>query len=419
MKSHVICEDERLNLYHFAKQKNEKNNIKVLQIGDTTTGNISEIKRHIEEYYQQLLGANEQVSATQNSLNLITARVDSEFSGNLIRPIELDEIEKTLKFCTKKKSPGPDGLTYEFYQKNFETVGTDLQKLYNCILMNPESTPKNFAKGIIVLIPKKKNGKTMSDFRPISLLNCDYKLFTKILANRICEKLETIIGDGQAACVKNRTCVRNVTRLRNFIIKTSSGTNRARSRNKFGLFSLDLNKAFDQVNHDFLWKCLERFGFPGQIIAVLKNLYKNATSRVLVNGFLSNDIKIRRSVRQGCPLSMVLFVLYIEPLLKSIDLEIEGLELDAVELKSLAYADDVYFIVRGDEEADRVFDKIQEFCRESGATLSYKKSKFLRINECQLGPQKIAEEKSLTILGIVFSAKINDAINANFEAQQK
>jgi hypothetical protein len=66
----------------------------VLQIGDTTTGNISEIKRHIEEYYEQLLGANEQVSTTQNSLNLITARVDSEFSANLIRPIELDEIEK-------------------------------------------------------------------------------------------------------------------------------------------------------------------------------------------------------------------------------------------------------------------------------------------------------------------------------------
>jgi Reverse transcriptase (RNA-dependent DNA polymerase) len=185
--------------------------------------------------------------------------------------------------------------------------------------------------------------------------------------------------------------VRNVTRLRNFIIKTSSGTSRARSRNKFGLFSLDLNIAFDQVNHDFLWKCLEQFGFPGQIIAVLKNLYKNATSRVLVNGCLSNDIKIRRSVRQGCPLSMDLFVLYIEPLLKSIDLEIKGLELDAVELKPLAYADDVCFIVRGDEEADRVFDKIQEFCGESGATLSYNKSKFLRINKCQLGPTQFLE----------------------------
>jgi Reverse transcriptase (RNA-dependent DNA polymerase) len=127
----------------------------------------------------------------------------------------------------------------------------------------------------------------------------------------------------------------------NFIIKTSSGPTRARHSNKFGLFSLDLNKAFDQVNHNYLWKCLECYGFPIQIIAVLKNLFKNATSKVLINGFLSNAIRMKRSVRQGCPFSMALFVLYIEPLLKAIDREIEGCELDTGLLKSLAYAEDV------------------------------------------------------------------------------
>jgi Reverse transcriptase (RNA-dependent DNA polymerase) len=256
----------------------------------------------------------------------------------------------------------------------------------------------------------------LSDYRPISLLNCDYKLFTKILANRICEKLDTIIGDGQAACVKNRACVRNVTRLRNFIIKSTSGSIRARNSFKSGLFSLDLSKAFDQVNHAFLWKCLEQYGFPNQFIAIVKNLYMNATSQVLVNGFLSKEISIKKSVRQGCPLSMVLFVLYIEPLLKAIDNEIEGVELGATNFKSLAYADDVCYIFRGDEEADRVFNVIQEFYDESGATLSYSNSKFLRINGCHLGPQKITEDVSLKILGIKFMANTNQMIKANFEA---
>jgi Reverse transcriptase (RNA-dependent DNA polymerase) len=71
----------------------------------------------------------------------------------------------------------------------------------------------------------------------------------------------------------------------------------------------------------------------------------NATSQVLVNGFLSKEISIKKSVRQGCPLSMVLFVLYIEPLLRAIDNEIEGVELGATNFKSLAYADDVYAIL--------------------------------------------------------------------------
>jgi exonuclease III len=417
MKTNVLCEDERLNLYHFLKQKKEKNIIKELQIeGEIATRDIIEINRHTEEYYQQLLGGHIQVSGSRNALNSITAQVDPIYSGELVCSIELEEIERTLKSCTKKKSPGPDGLTYEFYQRNFDVIGRDLQQLFNKFLTNPGSIPKNFAEGVIILIPKIRGAKSMNEFRPISLLNCDYKLFAKILANRISAKLDTIIGEGQAACMKNRSCVRNVSQLRNFIINASSGQGRRRVRNCFGLYSLDLNKAFDRVNHQFLWSCLERFGFPPQMINVLKALYKNATSKVLVNGFLTNNINIKNSVRQGCPLSMVLFVLYIEPLIKSIDNDLSGVTMGPTTIKTLAYADDVCYIVRNDEEADLVFGSIQQFCDESGAMLNFNKSQFLRINNCNLGPQKIIESAVLKILGCRFTENINTMINNNYEA---
>jgi Reverse transcriptase (RNA-dependent DNA polymerase) len=285
-----------------------------------------------------------------------------------------------------------------------------LHTLFNSFLTNPTSIPENFADGIIVLIPKKANHEDLNEFRPISLLNCDYKLFSKIIANRMTENLEQIVGERQSACVPNRSCVNNITKLRNPIAKASSSR-----RIKFSIFSLDMNKAFDRVMHSFLWKVLEKFGFPVPFIELLKNIYKNAKSQVVVNGFLTNQIQIKRSVRQGCPLSMILFVMYIEPLLLMIDEMIEGIQIGRTTVKSLAYADDICFVVQDDEEADAAYMAVQAFCHESGALLNQLKSAFLRINGCKIGPQRIAERNELKMLGLCFTTSLSAMIKVNFD----
>jgi Reverse transcriptase (RNA-dependent DNA polymerase) len=152
------------------------------------------------------------------------------------------------------------------------------------------------------------------------------------------------------------------------------------------------------------------------IYSLLKNLYKNAKSQILVNGFLSNQIPIKKSVRQGCPLSMVLFVLYIEPLLRMIDAVINGIQIGQENVRSLAYADDVCFVIQKDQEADEVFQAIQMFCSESGASLNLIKSGFLRLNNCKIGPQPIAENFVLKILGMKFATSLNDMIKTNYES---
>jgi exonuclease III len=411
MKSKVLCEDERLNLFHFVKQKDSGKSMSALKIDGATVRDPFLMKQHIEEFYRSILAdRNEQVNRSFITLNFITTRINNEYADSLLRPITADEIQTTLKTCTKKKSPGPDGLTYEFYQRNFETVKDDLHTLFNNFLLHPNTVPENFANGIIVLIPKKKNPDGINDYRPISLLNCDYKLFTKILANRITAHLDQIIGEEQSACISDKSCVGNITKLRNLLAKATSSR-----RLKFAIFSLDMNKAFDRVDHEYLWRCLEKFGFPQRFIELLKNLYKNAKSQVLVNGFLTNQIPINRSVRQGCPLSMVLFVLYIEPLLKMINEVISGEQIGQSTVKALAYADDVCYVVKNDKESDEVLLATQTFCNESGAVLNKTKSEFLRVNQCQIGPQLITENSSIKILGLKFSTNLNATIKLNFE----
>ena len=220
-------------------------------------------------------------------------------------PINEEELLSAISNAKSKKSPGPDGITYEFYAVHFELLRDDLLKLFNGLLDNSISPMENFSNGVITLIPKKGKSKELKDFRPISMLNTDYKLFTKIIANRISGCIEEVIGEGQTAVINGKSCIDNLDVLRTLIFKAQQS-----KAMKFALLSLDLEKAFDVVNHDRLWETLEKFNLPREIITVIQRLYSNASSQVLVNGSLTSFINIGRSVRQGCPLSMVLFVMF-------------------------------------------------------------------------------------------------------------
>jgi Reverse transcriptase (RNA-dependent DNA polymerase) len=276
--------------------------------------------------------------------------------------------------------------------------------------MFPSEIPENFSDGVITLIPKISTPRTVNDFRPISLLNTDYKLFSKILANRLKDSIQKLIENGQSACLNGKSCVTNLIKLRNLI------ANKGRSRrNKFSIMSLDLEKAFDRVRLAFLWKCLEKMNFPRQFIEVLKALYANAKSRILINGTLTREFRIKNSVRQGCPLSMALFVIYIEPLIQMINCKTAGTTLQQTQIKCMAYADDINFIVTKNDEVDTIFEEINTFCNEANAKINFQKSSFMRVNNCNIGPQMIAEKDFLKILGITLYADIKQTVVKNYE----
>jgi exonuclease III len=411
LKENVLVEDERINIYQMVSKKNMRGCIDELHHENRIVKDQHEIRQVIEDHFRNLLGSRPTTGPEFfRTLNNVEKSLSESQSNELMHPISIAEIEKTLLQCQKKKSPGPDGLTYEFYVKNFSSIGAELEKLFNIFLNNPSTIPKNFTDGTIILIPKSKKIETVNDLRPISLLNCDYKLFAKILANRITSILHHIIGESQSACIKGQSCIGNLKKLRNLM----SSLHRSRRR-KIALMSVDLEKAFDKVNLNYLWACLQKFGFPEALINVLKNVYREAFSNIVVNGHLTGEIKIEKSVRQGCPLSMVLFVVYIEPLLCGINRIVEGYPIGQDFIKSMAYADDINFIVKNDEEAGNVFHLINEFCSDSGASVNYSKSSFLRINNCRIGPQLMSETDQLKILGMIFCAEIKTTIKKNYE----
>jgi Reverse transcriptase (RNA-dependent DNA polymerase) len=120
-------------------------------------------------------------------------------------------------------------------------------------------------------------------------------------------------------------------------------------------------------------------------------------------------------VRQGCPLSMFLFVIYIEPLIQMINSNTAGTMLQQNAFKCMAYADDINFILTSDEEADQIFDGIDIFCKESNAKLNFQKSSFMRINNCAIGPQLIEERDCLKILGFTLFSDLKITTGKNYE----
>ncbi|KAJ3614263.1 hypothetical protein NHX12_017837 [Muraenolepis orangiensis] len=239
------------------------------------------------------------------------------------------------------------------------------------------SMPVSCRRAVITLLPKKGNLQDIKNWRPVSLLCVDYKLLSKALATRLGRAVEQVIHRDQTYCVPGRSMVDNVHLIRD-VLEVSSSLDI-----NTGLISLDQEKAFDRVEHSFLWKVMEKFGFSAGFIAKIMVLYNNIESVLKFNGGLCAPFRVCRGVRQGCALSGMLYALSLEPLLSKIRSKLQGLFLPGFNgnLVLSAYADDVVVFVRDQTDIDVLVDIVREFSSASAARVNWKKSEALAVGE--------------------------------------
>jgi retron-type reverse transcriptase len=164
--------------------------------------------------------------------------------------------------------------------------------------------PESHKESVITLLPKEgKDIRDIKNWRPITLTNCDAKIITKALAMRLNPILETIIDPSQTAYVPGRSVMDN-TRSNRFIKEYCN-----RKNIKAAIISLDAKKAFDSVDHKYIDKVLDKYGFGNNFRKYFKTLYEDLKARILVNRYLSEAIAIERGVKQGDALSCAIFIL--------------------------------------------------------------------------------------------------------------
>ena len=209
--------------------------------------------------------------------------------------ITIDECTKALSLMKINKSPGTDGLTVEFFRYFWDDIRVlvydSIRSAYNSEILSFEQK-----RGVLRLIPKKgKDLTNVKNWRPISLLNTDYKLLTHILAIRLQKILHTIISKDQSGYLKGRNIGTNIRSIFD-VIDISEKTNSSAL-----LAFLDFEKAFDKLNWKFLQKTLKSFGFGDSFNKWVKILYTDIESCIINNGITSKYFKLESGIRQGCP----------------------------------------------------------------------------------------------------------------------
>ena len=209
------------------------------------------------------------------------------------------------------KSPGPDGLTGEY--KQFSTVLAPFLSQVCNDAASSSSLPPEMLNALIITLPKPgKEHTSPQNFRPISLLNIDTKIYAKLIATRLIDIMPSLIHPDQSGFTKGRQTCAATRRLINIIHHSNStGTPSL-------LLSLDAEKAFDRVNWAYLQATLKKFVLRGHILSAIMALYSKPSAQVYTSELLSKPFPITNGTHQGCPLSPLIFNLIMEPLAEHI-----------------------------------------------------------------------------------------------------
>jgi Reverse transcriptase (RNA-dependent DNA polymerase) len=225
---------------------------------------------------------------------------------HLMAPIQTTEVIRAIKKCGYHSAAGPDTLSNRWYKSHSEILTQCLEHLYNSCITDGQF-PRSFTESFIFCIPKHRDTQTGLDFRPIALLNSDYKILTRILAWRLKPYLPDLISSTQTGFVPGRLIHETIDNIMHVVRTQPSDSDQT-------ILMLDFAKAYDTLDRGYLWRTLSWHGLPTGFVHTLSLLHHQTTGRFLVNGFQSQPISIKNGIRQGCPLAPLLFILALEPL---------------------------------------------------------------------------------------------------------
>ena len=228
--------------------------------------------------------------------------------------------------------------------------------------------------GVISLLYKKNDPLSLDNYRPITLLNVDTKLMAYALAQRLKMVLSKIIHSDQNGYIKNRYIGFNIRQIQDIIDYSE----------KFNidgvLLFIDFSKAFDSLEWPFMYESLLKFGIPHSFLKWVKTLYNDTKGCLSNNGWISETYSLHRGIKQGCPLSSLIFVMAVEILACRVrqDSNIKGFQIKLDEkthsLKISQLADDTTLFLSSKNEIHQALNLIEIFGTLSGLKLNKSKT---------------------------------------------
>jgi len=261
-KAIYLDNQEKPSRYFFRKESNHGQNKHITKINENNdiVANSADILSAFRQYYQKLYSKERVDTSLFPEFLSILPTISSEQKDTCEGLITKEECLKALKDMRNDKSPGSDGLTKEFYLHFFYLIGeTYVKVINNCFELHQLSYSQRL--GYITLLCKdREHSDLLKNWRPISLLNLDYKIISKVLTIRLRNVMSDLVYIDQTCSVPGRSILDNTHLLRSVIDYVNQ-------KNIFcGILSLDQEKAFDRVDHTFLFACLKQYGFGNSFL---------------------------------------------------------------------------------------------------------------------------------------------------------
>ncbi|KAK1300345.1 hypothetical protein QJS10_CPB13g01076 [Acorus calamus] len=372
--------DGNTKFFHkVASQRRRANKILKMQFGEVVTEHLPDIEQglvdHFKEAYQR------RRAWAPDWVDEDLGRVPNDQWQFIDSPFSESEVQKVVFGLDADSAPGPDGFGARFIQSFWQLIKEDVMEMFQFFFSGQQSIGCLNAT-FLVLIPKKEGALEVGDYRPISLVNGSYKRIAKALANRMKKVIGGMVEENQTAFIPGKL-------LQDGFMATQECISATYRDNRKGIvIKLDFAKAYDNVNWEFLLKVLRLHGFEANWLRMIEECIASAKVLVLVNSKPCGFFHINKGLRQGDPLSPLLFVVVtnvFSRMMKMAENEgwINGLRCSpgGSSISHVQYADDTIILCEAEEDSIR---GVQLICRVfellSGLRINFHKSAMLGIH---------------------------------------
>ena len=325
------------------------------------TSDRDEVIKVAEEFYKKLYSSNEDREA-------IEEREEIKDEDRVPR-VSKEEVTAAIESMSRGKAGGEDGLTIDLIKDAGETVVGRLADLFTKCL-ETMSVPSAWKNALVVLIHKKGDIKDLKNYRPISLLAVTYKLFTKVITNRINRTLDEEQPREQAG-FRSGYSTQDHIHVISQLVEKQSEYNRP-----LCMAFIDYEKAFDSVETSAVMGALRNQGVEEVYVRTLENIYEGSTATIRLHK-LSDKIPLGKGIRQGDTISPKLFTSVLEEIFRKLDWEEKGIRMDGEYLSNLRFADDIILTSEDPEEIKVMLEQIKEESRKVGLRMNMKKTKVM------------------------------------------
>ena len=303
-------------------------------------------------------------------------------SLNLDKAFTYNEILLIISEYSKKKktSPGFDGLPIDLFTCNAlqDIIVNLFMDVLNSMMHNNGTQPSSLSTALVRLLLKDGKSRVSFDsYRPITLMSIALRIMLRVITMRLTPFLSNLIGEHQKAYVPGRRGDHGVFLLSKIIHDATYDVD-----SESMILQLDFKRAFDSVYHSYVKDVLSKFGVGPKLINLIILIMSSLNVQVIINDQLTKPIRVGRGLPQGSSLSAILFILCLEPLLRTglTSGLLNGISLRGIECISitsmyyLAYADDLQLLIRNITELLAWLNFLKKFALTSGLHVNMQKS---------------------------------------------